>query len=584
MPARLAACLLAAAFALAAPLAAQATRWQLPERGGLVYARTLKVDSKVVPEGQHAHDPWHGGEQPGTFLASELDDAGLRRSGEVMDLRELLAAVALDLGTARGGKAQPVLARGRNQPVRIDVEFAAPQDGKQLFVGAIAFDAKAARGLGAVADHEPRVAGTLRGERVLDLAAGRVVRFVGTLELELDYPAWQEGERKHLPRKRTLKIEDDWRDPAPAAASDAAFQERIRAAIRASVAHLKQKVGERANDEMKPGDNAHHDARPGELAIMLLALRRSGEDARDEAIARGFDRLRKCIIEGTYSLAVAILAMESLYTPAGEWSELRAGRIKTPMPRTLSPADFTIVKEWSDKLLGNIDKTVDPAYVRRWHYGPGADWDNSNCQYACLGLYGAQLCGVDVSSQVWTAAMQHWLQVARPDGAPVPLDVAYHKDVAKPSRTKAGAKVQPRGWGYRADAELTGSMTTAGIAGLTLCSSALRLQKKGNPKLLGDADAAVRAGFAWMQRNPTPRGNPTQHHVGPAWHLYYLYGLERACELNQVAWLGGRDWYVEGAMQLVATQRPDGSWGSFADTAFGLLFLMKASLPAVTGR
>jgi hypothetical protein len=582
MPPRLVAGLLA--VVAGAPLAAQAARWQLPERGGLVYARALTFESKIAPEGQHAPDPWHGDAQPGTFLASELDDAGLRRAGEIPDLRELLALVALDLGTARGGKAQPVLARNRNQPVRIEVEFAPPQGAAQSFRGTIVFDAKAARGLGAVPEHEPRVDGTLRGERTLDLAAGRVTAFSGALELQLEYPAWQEGDRKHLLRKRTLTIQDAWKDPAPASADDAAFQERIRNAIRASVAHLKQKVGERANDEMKAGDNPHHDHRPGELAIMLLALRRSGEDARDEALARGFDRLRKCVIEGTYSLAAAILAMESLYTPAGEWAELRAGRIKTPMARTLPPADFALVKEWSDTLLGNIDKTVDPAYVRRWHYGPGADWDNSNCQYACLGLYGAQLCGVDVSPQVWSAAMQHWLQEARIDGPAIALDVAFHKDIAKPGRTRTGGKVQPRGWGYRRDDPLTGSMTTAGIAGLTLCSSALRLQKKGNPKLMADAEATVRAGLAWMQRNPTPRGNPSSNGVRPDWHLYYLYGLERACELNQVAWIGGRDWYVEGAMQLVASQRPDGSWGGFADTAFGLLFLMKASLPAITGR
>jgi hypothetical protein len=72
--------------------------------------------------------------------------------------------------------------------------------------------------------------------------------------------------------------------------------------------------------------------------------------------------------------------------------------------------------------------------------------------------------------------------------------------------------------------------------------------------------------------------------VPPDWHLYVLDGLERACELNHVALLGGRDWYVEGAMHLVATQRPDGAWGSCSDTAFGLLFLMKTALPAITGR
>lgn len=222
--------------------------------------------------------------------------------------------------------------------------------------------------------------------------------------------------------------------------------------------------------------------------------------------------------------------------------------------------------------------------MRRWHYGPGVEWDNSNSQYACLGLYGAQLCGVEVPSAVWTAALQHWLQEARNDGGAEPFDVTWHKDLGKPGRTKAGAKLQPRGWSYRHVGDVTGSMTTAGIAGLTLCASALRLQKKGNPRLLADADAAVRAGFAWLQQRMSVRGNPFPRDVRPDWHLYYLYGLERACELNHVALLGGRDWYIEGAMHLVATQRPDGAWGNWSDTAFGLLFLMKTALPAITGR
>jgi len=580
MPTRLVACMLA----LAAPLAAQAVRWQVPERGGLVYARAFTVTSKVVPDGQHCPDIWQGEAQPGVFYAAELDKDGMRRAGDIADVRELLAHVAFDLGTARGGKAQPVMARGNWQPLRIDVEFDAPQAGVQAFRGTIAFDQKAARGVGAVAPHDPRIDGTFRGQRTLALDQGRVAAFDGVVELQLEHPAWVEGDRKHVLRKRTLKLVDAWKDPAPAAPADAAFQERIRAAIRASAAHLKQKLAERADDIPPPGANPHHEVGPGELALMLLALRRSGEDARDPAMAYGYDRLRKCVISGTYSLAVAILAVEALYTPASEWTEMRAGRVKVPMARQLPAADLALVKEWSDTLLGNIDKTVDRAYVRRWHYGPGDEWDNSNSQYACLGLYGAQLCGVEVPSQVWTAATQHWLLQAELEGAAEPLDVTLHKDLDRPGRTKTGAKIQPRAWSYRGTGDPTGSMTTAGIAGLTLCTSALRMQKKGNPKILSEADATVRAGLLWMQKRMSVRGNPHRNRLGSGWHLYYLYGLERACELNQVALLGGRDWYTEGAMQLVATQKDNGSWGSFPDTAFGLLFLMKATLPAITGR
>jgi len=127
-------------------------------------------------------------------------------------------------------------------------------------------------------------------------------------------------------------------------------------------------------------------------------------------------------------------------------------------------------------------------------------------------------------------------------------------------------------------------MTTAGITGLTVCSSALRLSKKGNPKLLAECDDAIRAGFVWFQQWLSVRHNPRPTHGDASWHLYYLYGLERACELNQIARIAGRDWYTEGAIQLIATQQQNGSWGDSVETAFALLFLKKTALPAITGR
>ena len=67
-----------------------------------------------------------------------------------------------------------------------------------------------------------------------------------------------------------------------------------------------------------------------------------------------------------------------------------------------------------------------------------------------------------------------------------------------------------------------------------------------------------------------------------------LYGLERACELTGTARIQGRDWYHEGALQLLAQQQPNGSIRGEGDgllldsTCFALLFLKKATLPAVT--
>ena len=567
-------------------LPAQTLRWQLPERGGAIYKRKLLVESAVEPKGSHVPELWITAQQPGTLLHGELDGERLRRAGTPADLRELLPQLAFDLGPARAGKVRASINTvGRFQPVRIDVEYAAIDvTGEQAFTGTIEFDQKAARGEGAVGFEAPKLTGRLDGRRRIDIARGLVTGFDGHLDLVVDHPAWKEGDHQHPVRRRTLRINDDWREPQLIAPDDPAWQTRIADAIRASAAHLKAKLVERVARPVTPGGDPYHDAQPGELALQLLAVRRSGEDSRDPTLAAGYDLLRKMVIEGTYSLAVTILAFESLYTPPGEWAELRAGRLSKPMPRVLPPADLALMQEWVKALLDNIDTTVDAAYLRRWHYGPSTEWCNSNTQYALLGLYGAQLCGVEISPAVWTAAANHWLQCSILSGGAVTPDFQSHKEVEKSTRTRAsGQKLQPRGWGYR-DADPTGSMTTAGITGLTVCSSALRLSKKGNAKLLAECDQAIRAGFVWFQQWMTVRHNPRPTHGDASWHLYYLYGLERACELNQVALIAGRDWYTEGAIQLIATQQPDGSWGDEVSTAFGLLFLKKTALPAITGR
>ena len=81
------------------------------------------------------------------------------------------------------------------------------------------------------------------------------------------------------------------------------------------------------------------------------------------------------------------------------------------------------------------------------------------------------------------------------------------------------------------------------------------------------------------------RGNPGTPSQYGNHHYYYLYGLERACELNQVARIDSRDWYFEGASLLLEMQQADGRFqhGGFADHCFAVLFLKKASFAVFTG-
>lgn len=89
-------------------------------------------------------------------------------------------------------------------------------------------------------------------------------------------------------------------------------------------------------------------------------------------------------------------------------------------------------------------------------------------------------------------------------------------------------------------------------------------------------DAAMRRGLGWLGTNYTVDKNAL------GWHLYYLYGMERAASLANVDKIAGHDWYVEGYRVLLKLQDQDGGWrdaigSKVSSTCFAVLFLMRAT-------
>ena len=569
---------IAASLLFLATATAQELRWNLPERGAARYQRDLRIESSVEPSSAHASTPWSMDAQAAVVLDGELDEKKKRIVEPLFDLRDVLPRLCLDLSQTKQGK-QSLQLRSVEVGVDIDATYGALQSDGSQSVEATFVDWNQ-KDLGKDRKHFPLVKGSLRGARKVDRENGRVQSFDGVIEIEAQ---WFDK-----PRTVRTTMRDAWTFLEVLEPKDAKVRTMVAEAIRKATESLQKNL-QRLCDPREPNEDPYHDHHPGELALALLAIVKGGGDTKSDAVRSAYDNLRRRNIEGTYSLGAAILALEALYTPAGEWQAMRDGTIDAPMARKLSAEDFALVSEWTKRLLGNLDTTTDPAYVRRYHYGPSKLWDNSTTQYALLGLYGAQLCGVEISPQVWSASAAHLLACDRAVGKEAPLLITSHADrdrieQGKKATRTGGKKVQPSGFGYQDGNDLTGSMTTAGVSGLSLCAAALRAQKKGSPKLLNDLDAGVRSGFAWLEQNLSVRRNPGPIHAWGSWNHYYLYGLERACELNHVAWLGGRDWYFEGAMQLLGQQHTDGNWGDSINTSFALLFLKKSALPAITGR
>ena len=150
-----------------------------------------------------------------------------------------------------------------------------------------------------------------------------------------------------------------------------------------------------------------------------------------------------------------------------------------------------------------------------------------------------------------------------------------------------------RGWSYLQEPFLaTGAMTTSGIAVLAVCHDALTNPDRSSlydSKLERMLTTSVADGFAWLDKHFSVRDNPA---LGRTWHLYYLYGLERAAIFGGRNLLGKHDWYVEGAKVLVDMQSGDGRWSTgtmdgektyeasdVVDTAWAILFLARSTRP-----
>jgi hypothetical protein len=425
--------------------------------------------------------------------------------------------------------------------------------------------------------------------RRFDAAAGVVRSFRAelTLVFEGDKGRWQK-----------LVTTDEWELVEVHENQDASFRAAVADAIREGAKWVRRDLAKLDKRYMQDAANGERSYGAGRIALGLLTLLNAEIAADDPVVVACFDELRRRELIDTYSLGVALMAMAARYAPPGEVELLRSGALAAPKPRQLSDTDKEMAAQWLRRLLENVDTRVDPGYRLRFNYVAGPRFDNSVNQYGLLGLWAAQLCQLEVSSSAWRAAAASLMEVQAGDnGRQVPLALTTHRDLeadppAGAGRTRAGGSPVPaRGFAYIGpERPPYGSMTTAGISGLVIARAGMTQAGLGKADIMPKLDAAVQSGFAWLGAEFHVRSNPGYiDRADDNWY-YYLYGLERACELAGVALVQGRDWYYEGALQLLAMQNRNGAFrtehpsGLLIDaTCFAVLFLKKATLPAVTG-
>ena len=221
--------------------------------------------------------------------------------------------------------------------------------------------------------------------------------------------------------------------------------------------------------------------------------------------------------------------------------------------------------------------------------------DNSNSQYAALGMRACHDAGIIIQPAVIDKAIEWWRSCQKTDKGPE--EALIEGGVNGPDKPKPGSgatvassvaqnKAMPQGWCYQNHGEhkAYGSMTAGAIGGLSIY-----LYMKDNDegkKRTWKKDKDVHEGLQWLAKNFSVEYNPGPYeHANMAensqnQYFYFLYGLERAGMLYGTEIMGAHKWYPEGAKVLIGNQKADGSWGAgTVETCFAILFLKRATRP-----
>lgn len=369
---------------------------------------------------------------------------------------------------------------------------------------------------------------------------------------------------------------------AGAQAQNAPSETRIKAAIQKGVAFLKE-------SQLQNGQWAYafnHDHALGITALAGLALMENGVPADDPAIVKASEIVHRLSIRSsqTYdvSLAILFLARESsgsrganddliyrladrlsLGGPDGLWSynlplesektyQLRRRHYAPYRRRRFSGSQLKTGASGSNpsRDLGEYppdESSLPPVRVAKRLGGPG---DNSNTQFALLGLWAAGRHGFDTDASL-RAIDEHFRSLQRPDGS----------------------------WGYSLFGD-DGSeaMTCAGLIGISIAAARPELADKKTAIARGAelaADPVFQKALDLAARDA--------RHIDAESDIYYLWSLERVCVALGMRKLNGLDWYAATSAELLRRQTDDGSWpngrwGRLPETCLALLVLRKANL------
>jgi RNA polymerase sigma factor (sigma-70 family) len=327
-----------------------------------------------------------------------------------------------------------------------------------------------------------------------------------------------------------------------------AFGEQVEGAIHGGVQYLKAQ--QRPDGAWTDVEN---DARTGCTSLVVLALLAAGEKPDGPTVKKALEFLRRFGPDDLRSTYAMSLQTQAFAAAEPEHDMLRiSANVKWLEEAQIRRADGQL---WPGSWTYSNTKRARPG-------------DNSNSQFALVGLSAASDAGVPVQPLVWELSRSYWERSRKRDGS----------------------------WAYTPDASApTASMTCAGISSV-LISGRGRFQ--GQESLQGEVindcgkgagNRSVQAGIDWLAGHFRVDQN---FGAAQQWKFYYLYGLERAGRLAGIRFFGEHDWYRVGAEELVLGQNKQaGYWqGALMEanrvlaTSFAVLFLAKGRAPVLINK
>lgn len=330
---------------------------------------------------------------------------------------------------------------------------------------------------------------------------------------------------------------------SPARAGEGPSQPEIDAAIARGLAFLRDQQSP-AGEWSYPFNQSHT---LGITALAGLALLENNVDPSDPAIAKANETIKFLAkrSDQTYDLSLAILFLARVQKgPTGSNDPLIIRLAK----RLANGGEngfwtYTVPLE-SDQESRDNRRSSRPPPPR-----PTGEGDNSNTQFALLGLWAAGRHGFDPNASL-EAVDHHFRSTPDSNGR----------------------------WGYVPGEPGRDAMTCAGLMGLAIAAARPDLAERQTARARGAALAADPLFTAALASVSKDARQINRHS-----DIYYLWSLERVSVALGLRALDGFDWYAAGAIELLRRQNPGGSWphehwGVLPNTCLSLLFLRKANL------